>query len=70
MKDAERINQLVVSVANSISELRQIKRNNPGLALGYSLSYGGILNAYREGDISFKEAVHELRMIDKKDTGE
>lgn len=30
---------------------------------GYSLHPGGILNAYREGDLSFKEAILELQRV-------
>ena len=67
MKDAQRVNQLVVTVTNSITELRQIKRDNPELALGYTCSHGGILNAYREGDLTFNEAVAELESLCKKD---
>ena len=30
---------------------------------GYSLRPGGILNAYREGDLSFDEAIEELQKL-------
>lgn len=35
--------------------------------MGYSLSAGGILNAYREGDISFEDACNLLEMKSQKE---
>jgi len=65
ISDIRKVNELVVIVSNAISELRELKRNNPELKLGYVNSYGGVLNAYREGDLTFKEAISELENIAK-----
>jgi len=54
----------------SISALNNIRKDicstkslNPELKMGYSVSYGGILNAYRECDLTFNEAVVELSKL-------
>jgi hypothetical protein len=45
----------LVALENSCHELLQFKPKT--LKKGYVLIPGGILNAYREGDLSFDEAV-------------
>jgi hypothetical protein len=48
----------MVEQANATAK---ILRNKPQeLKIGYTLCAGGILNAYREGDLNFEEAVVEL----------
>lgn len=55
---------LIESVSVGIKRLREIKADHPDLKHGH---YGGvpgsILNAYREGDMTFEEAVKELEEI-------
>ena len=56
-----------VEVINSTMErLRNYKIRHPQLKRGFSLCYGGILNAYREGDLTFKQAVGYLKKTDNK----
>lgn len=49
---------------NLVSEANKIRKELDGkpeeLKIGYWLSPGSILNAYREGDLTFNEAVKEL----------
>jgi len=35
--------------------------------IGYQFSYGGILNAYREGDLTFDESIEELYKFGRKE---
>ena len=47
-----------------INDLRKLLDDKPDeYKLGYSVTYGGILNAYREGDLSFEEAKLKLAEI-------
>ncbi len=39
------------------------KERDRSLRIGYSLCAGGILNAYREGDLTFDEAVDEIEKV-------
>jgi len=41
--------------------LQILKRKPRRLKIGYQCSPGGILNAYREGDLTFKQAVQALK---------
>lgn len=43
-----------------LNEIRDYKARTPSARCGYLVCYGGILNAYREGDLGFDEAVKEL----------
>lgn len=43
-----------------ISLIRRLQKKPREMRLGYQRSPGGIINAYREGDITFKKAVLEL----------
>jgi hypothetical protein len=58
----EVIYELVEQINSNLQEVRKLKEEN-NLTLGYSLGYGGILNAYREGDLSFKEAIEQFKRI-------
>lgn len=44
----------------------KLQRKPRHIRSGYQLSPSGILNAYREGDISFKRAVKDLEDWKKK----
>lgn len=44
-----------------IEELREIKAANPSLKKSFTYCPGGILNAYRDGDVAFDEAVAHLK---------
>ena len=59
----QRINELAANAADTLSKLRQMKKDNPEYILGFIRTNGGILNAYREGDISFNAAIQELDAI-------
>lgn len=48
-------------INTTIDEVRELKSQEPKYKLNYQMSYGGIINAYREGDISFDECVEELK---------
>ena len=45
-------------------KIMNYKRKHPKERLGFALSTGGILNAYREGDITFKKAIKYLQIRD------
>ena len=51
----------IIEIANLIRKILNEKPQE--LKIGYSVSPGGILNAYREGDLSFDEAVSKLKQI-------
>ncbi len=53
----------VVRWSNAIRKTLNEKPTD--LKAGYQLSFGGILNAYREGDLNFKEAIIALDGIQK-----
>lgn len=42
---------------------KELQQKPPSEKKGYSLHPGGILNAYREGDLSFDEAILELQRL-------
>ena len=50
--------QGIVKIVNTL--VPKLRRKPRSLKIGYSASPGGILNAYREGDLTFKQAVKEL----------
>ncbi len=50
----------VVSAANVIRKL--LNGKPPDLRIQYRLEPGSILNAYREGDLSFDQAVNALKI--------
>ena len=43
-----------------IALISRLQNKPTEMKMGYSLSPGGILNAYREGDLTFKQAVKAL----------
>lgn len=49
----------LVTAVNELHSLVQRKPRNKRTA--FQLSPGGILNAYREGDVTFKQAVRHLK---------
>jgi hypothetical protein len=49
----------VVATANAINE--KLKRKPRSLTIGYTDCPNGILNAYREGDLTFKQAVKAIQ---------
>lgn len=40
--------------------LQKRKAENPRIRVAFPLTAGGILNAYREGDLTFQEAVDAI----------
>jgi|GEM_PF-5288056 len=50
----------LVEAANAISGI--LKRKPKVLRKGFGLHPGGILNAFREGDVSFRQAVKQLHV--------
>ena len=63
-KDAGYYDRLRKQINDTLVELRaapvEFKR-------GYAVCVGGILNAYREGDITFQDACKQLRMARTKE---
>jgi hypothetical protein len=58
------VDRITKQIAELISKVRQMKRENPVLRLGfYNSNYGSLLNAYREGDLEFQEAVRYMQGI-------
>lgn len=63
------INRLTASVYESIEKLRSLKWNFPDHAIrDYAMSPGGVLNAYREGDLAFNDAVLVLNSLKQPPT--
>ncbi len=62
LKDKERIDNLIDLIRSSMAEVRELKQKHE-FELGYRVSPEGILNAYREGDLAFNEAVSELKRL-------
>lgn len=51
-------------VIAQVAEGLELLRNKPaGLKIGFQHTPGGILNAYREGDLNFREAVVEMEKL-------
>lgn len=59
----EQIDAKITAADLLICEIRSLKEAHPDLQIGYQLSPGGILNAYREGDIDFETAVHRIKEL-------
>jgi hypothetical protein len=57
--------QLEDEIFEKMTELRKLKNENPKLKRGYTWHAGGILNAYRECDISFEDAVEAMSKLNK-----
>ena len=63
MKDKKYYEDLLEAVNNGVVELR----NKPEeLKCGFQISHGGILNAYREGDVGFEDAIKHLEGLGAK----
>ncbi|MES3004590.1 MAG: hypothetical protein V4690_00585 [Patescibacteria group bacterium] len=54
----------LVETANIISKI--LKKKPRHLKVGYSSTPGGILNAFREGDLTFAQAVKALDKWEKR----
>jgi len=51
-----------VNLVDKLNEIHAELQTKPDkYKIGYSLSFGGILNAYREGDLNFEKAIKELK---------
>lgn len=61
-KDLQRrVSALNIQVTFAMAELSELKRRYPELAVGFRAdSVGSIVNAYREGDLSFQSVVMRL----------
>lgn len=60
----ETVQEKVKQINALIQEVMAMKKETPELKNGYyPSSYGSILNAYREGDLSFTQAVKALRKV-------
>ena len=59
--DAEGLQDAIDEISASILQVRNYKNEHPELKVGfYEGSVGGLLNAYREGDLSFDECTERL----------
>lgn len=67
MNPAKRVDALKDLIFKSIEELRTIKAAHPDFRVGVRNEPGSILNAYREGDVSFDQA---KEMIEAKRSDE
>ena len=65
-----RINRLITIVSESIEELREIKSRVCSLRVDAGYSIGSILNGYREGDLTFEEAISRLSKFGEKPAGD
>ena len=63
MTNQEKAQQLIDTVTKSILELRLLKTSDTSLRTGYCLSVASLMNAYREGDIGFADAVEEISKL-------
>ena len=54
--NSRRVGELTDMINESLSELREIKKRKPQFKVSAKNEPGSILNAYREGDVSFEEA--------------
>lgn len=69
MTNEEALNnsQTLIDLINkSLRELQSVKSDFPELKIAYRLEFGSILNAYREGDLTFNEAVSEFSVSAQK----
>ena len=60
--------QLEDEIFEKMTELRKLKQDNPDMKRGYAFHPGGILNAYRECDLTFEEAVRAIEKLIEKRT--
>ena len=66
--EEKQLEMLLSSQKATMSRIRELKKEHPGLESGYNISFGGILNAYRECDLTFAECVVKLKAISHKDS--
>jgi len=57
------MHDMVTAINDSIRKVRDHKAEHPELKKAFCVNYGSILNAYREGDLTFAEAVNELSQV-------
>ena len=62
-EDRYKIGCLNRTVMESMDELREIKTRNQSCQVPYAMNIEGVLNAYREGDLTFELAVSVLSTI-------
>ena len=63
----EQINKKVSELNTLLVEIRALKSVHPGCRLSFSpYLAGSILNAYREGDLNFDEAVRAIENLTQK----
>lgn len=55
--NADKVYRLVARLNKLHATIQTAKAAHPELKVGFGQNFGSILNAYREGDISFAEAV-------------
>ena len=59
--DTKNLSATIDQINTSILEVRAVKSTHPELKLGlYEGNVGSLLNAYREGDLSFDECTERL----------
>ncbi len=64
MNPADQAEDCIQTIMDTIKTLRALKERHPELKCTfYHHSHGSLLNAYREGDISFDECVRLLKAI-------
>jgi len=66
---ANEVRDLIITINKSRVRLLKLKQANPSLRVGYRICAGGILNAYREGDLNFMEAVTEIENLKPRPLG-
>lgn len=60
MNPQQAVGEKTEAIYKLMCEVRKLKADNPGLRLGNWSTPGSILNAYREGDLGFLDAVAAL----------
>jgi len=65
----DRLTSLLSSLSVIRSKITDLKDEHPEQKLGHRMAFGAILNAYRECDLSFAEAVEQLEEVAKHEYG-
>lgn len=60
---SRRVGELVETINAAMFELREIKKRKPQFRVAVRDEPGSILNAYREGDVTFDEAKEMLERV-------
>lgn len=55
--------EAIEGMFDTLVKVRNHKIRHPELKMDFSMSYGGVLNAYREGDLTFKQAIGYLKQV-------